>query len=632
MNLPKDTIGASQPIRLDWHGTFTILYPYIQEKLLEQIKSVWFIIAYLFFFQIVVLQLPVIYSVMIGIGIAVVAIGLMFFMEGLRLGLMPLGEAIGVILPNRSKIPMILLFAFLLGIGATFAEPAISVLKSAGAGIVPDQAPLLYSLLNDFSAQLVGSVGVGVGIAVALGVLRFFYNWPLKLFIIPLVLLLIGMTLWTESNEILRPIIGLAWDSGAVTTGPVTVPLVLALGIGVCRIVGDGDTSNAGFGIVTLASLFPIIAVLLLGNYHFFAKDYYGAENYQGQTLQISDVATTEQSAAPKTEFRKGFTEEEFQAYLNTGEIPVEYEVHYSGGETLLKDGRIEHLNAVIELVKTEAPVQPLIDSSWSPDTHIVDEFIASLWAAIQAILPLCLFLFITLRFFLRERLEDTQLVVIGIGFALLGMLLFGLGITLGLLPLGTQLGANIPSAFTPITPWGMEGVQGPLFGEGVGGKAIAILFGFFLGYGATLAEPALNALGETVEKITVGAFPKSLLMQSVALGVALGIATGVLKIAFNIPLIYLLLPPYIVLLFLTWISSEEFVNFGWDSAGVTTGPITVPLVLSMGLGIGANIPGVKDGFGILALASVGPIITVLTVGLIVARIEKSRDNVSTAG
>ncbi len=76
-------------------------------------------------------------------------------------------------------------------------------------------------------------------------------------------------------------------------------------------------------------------------------------------------------------------------------------------------------------------------------------------------------------------------------------------------------------------------------------------------------------------------------------------------------------------LLFLTFVSSEDFVNFGWDSAGVTTGPITVPLVLAMGLGIGVNVPGVIDGFGVLSLASVGPIITVLTVGLLVRKKPK---------
>jgi hypothetical protein len=91
------------------------------------------------------------------------------------------------------------------------------------------------------------------------------------------------------------------------------------------------------------------------------------------------------------------------------------------------------------------------------------------------------------------------------------------------------------------------------------------------------------------------------------------------------LPLVSLLIPPYLLLILLTWISSEEFVNFGWDSAGVTTGPITVPLVLAMGLGVGASVPGVIDGFGILALASVGPIITVLSVGLIVAKMNKEQ-------
>jgi hypothetical protein len=108
--------------------------------------------------------------------------------------------------------------------------------------------------------------------------------------------------------------------------------------------------------------------------------------------------------------------------------------------------------------------------------------------------------------------------------------------------------------------------------------------------------------------------------MQTVAIGVGLGLALGVLKIAYNLPLTYLLIPPYIILLPLTLLSSESFVNFAWDSAGVTTGPITVPLVLAMGLGIGANVPGIVEGFGILAMASVTPIIAVLAVGFLVSR------------
>jgi len=145
----------------------------------------------------------------------------------------------------------------------------------------------------------------------------------------------------------------------------------------------------------------------------------------------------------------------------------------------------------------------------------------------------------------------------------------------------------------------------------------------FIMGYGATLAEPALNALGLKVEEITVGTFKKSLLMQAVASGVGLGMLLGVVKIIWNVPLVYLLIPPYLLLLIITKISTEEFVNIAWDSAGVTTGPITVPLVLAIGLGIGNQV-NVVEGFGILSLASVCPILAVLTVGLYVNNKRKA--------
>ena len=161
--------------RLGMRDTFRVLWPYVKRNFMNQVQGIWFIVAYLIVFQLLILQLPIVYASMIALGIFVVAVGLMFFMEGLRLGLMPLGEVIGSVLPKHSKMPVILVFAFLLGAGATFAEPAIAVLKAAGSGVLPSQAPLLYSLLNDFSGQLVSSVGVGVGIAVMLGVLRFFY-------------------------------------------------------------------------------------------------------------------------------------------------------------------------------------------------------------------------------------------------------------------------------------------------------------------------------------------------------------------------------------------------------------------------------------------------------------------------
>ena len=153
-------------------------------------------------------------------------------------------------------------------------------------------------------------------------------------------------------------------------------------------------------------------------------------------------------------------------------------------------------------------------------------------------------------------------------------------------------------------------------------GLAIFLLFAWCLGFGATLAEPALNALGMTVENLTNGAFKKSLLMYSVSFGVAGGIALGIAKLIFTIPLHFILIPGYLILVLFTILSSEEFVNVAWDSAGVTTGPVTVPLVLAMGLGFGEAI-GIVEGFGILSCASLCPVMSVLVCGLYIQHREK---------
>ena len=140
-------------------------------------------------------------------------------------------------------------------------------------------------------------------------------------------------------------------------------------------------------------------------------------------------------------------------------------------------------------------------------------------------------------------------------------------------------------------------------------------MFVWFLGFGATLAEPALNALGATVQNLTQGVFKKSMLMYAVSFGVATGIAVGLTKIIFDLPLAWFLIPGYATAIVLTYFSSEEFVNIAWDSAGVTTGPITVPLVLAIGLSFG-NAVGALEGFGILSMASIGPILAVLSTGI----------------
>jgi len=699
-------------LQLSLKQKISILLSFSKDKVVEQIQCVWFIILYLIVFQVLVLGLPIVYSLMIAVGIMIVIIGLAFFMEGLRLGLMPLGETLGSTLPRKKIfgipcLPASLAFGFVLGAFATFAEPAIGVLRAAGSGVDPTAAPLLWTILNTGAGMLVNCVGVGVGIAVLLGVLRFYKGWSLKPFIYAGVVILSCITLYMQfSDDRLKHVLGLAWDCGAVTTGPVTVPLVLALGIGVCRIVSTGGSSNTGFGVVTLASLFPILAVMCYALYLFNGDNYYMAKlskaewhlnageygkNYPKDFQKFGDIVAAERMAASgavdeDSLFWSLSTNERLYVdnYLQKNKkLPEGYTI-----KTRITEGKIVpslldsdpddvRENVVVQGAKTyvvregfKAP-----DGVWDKDADIATAFTnnfdffpntfkpdedkngnglldpgedfygfnddgsinytekngqldgpdqdrGALEGAVWAIVPLCSILLLVLMGGLRQKPKYLDELFIGIACAVIGMCLFNLGIALGLTPLGEQLGGNVVSSFTSIQPWQSEGFVDPLFKSSTAGKCLAILFGFILGYGATLAEPALNALGATVEKITVGAFKKNLLMQAVATGVALGIATGVAKIAFNLELWYLLIPPYAFLLILTFFSSEDFVNFGWDSAGVTTGPITVPLVLAMGLGIGAKT-GAIDGFGVLSLASVGPIITVLTVGLLVRKKPK---------
>jgi hypothetical protein len=725
----------TKKLQLSFRQKLSILLSFSKDKVVEQIQCVWFIILYLVVFQLLVLGLPIVYSLMIAVGIGIVIVGLAFFMEGLRLGLMPLGETLGSTLPRKKIfgipcLPASLAFGFVLGAFATFAEPAIGVLRAAGSGVDPTLAPLLWTILNTGATNLVNSVGAGVGIAVLLGVLRFYKGWSLKPFIYVGVLVLSTFTLYFQfSDARLQHVLGLAWDCGAVTTGPVTVPLVLALGIGVCRIVSTGGSSNTGFGVVTLASLFPILAVLCYATFLFETKDYYFATyseaewhkiaiekakeegderygvNYESDLQRFGDIVAKRRIAAAggasEGDAARSLSKKdlaEVQAALkNSGKLPEGYSLQTQIAEAKITASPLDpDDNGSRETVQVAGTKTIIVrdgvdtpEEVWDPGTEIMvaltnnfdffpntfkpdedvngngkldpgediyridesgaivynkenevnpaavldgpDQDRGAIEGALWAIVPLCSILLLVLVVGLRQPPKHYDELFIGIFCAVIGMGLFNLGIALGLTPLGEQLGGNVVSSFAAIEPWASEGFVDPMFASSNMGKALAILFGFILGYGATLAEPALNALGATVEKITVGAFKKSLLMQTVATGVALGISTGVAKIAFNLDLWYLLVPPYLILMLITYLSSEDFVNFGWDSAGVTTGPITVPLVLAMGLGIGSKT-GAIDGFGVLALASIGPIITVLTVGLIVRKKPKTdEDETATA-
>lgn len=522
-----------QSLALESGDIYRLLNPYLTVRFMDQFKAVTPLALYLVLFQLFILRQSIEDALIITGGLTAVIFGLMLFMEGLKVGLMPFGESLGISLPAKASLGVVIIVVFLLGIGVTFAEPAIGALQTAGSLVDVNKAPYLYTLLNDWSGILVLAVGVGVGFAAALGTIRFIFGWSLKPLIYMTLAPVLLVSFYMAMDEELSKVIGLAFDCGAVTTGPVTVPLVLSLGIGIAHAAGKGGDSLPGFGIVTLASLFPIVAVMLL--------TMYVASQYTPEMI----IAATQQT----------------------------------------------------QIVSDALP--------WYESTPGVE-----IIGGIRAIVPLVIFLLLVMMVLLREKLPNPKIIFFGIFLCVLGMVVFNLGLSYGLSKLGGQSGGLVPAAFTQIAA--VE--DSPLYFVALG-IFIALAFAWLLGFGATLAEPALNALGMTVENLTNGSFKKTTLMYAVSFGVAFGISIGVAKIIFDIPIAYLLIPGYTLAIFLTTISNEEFVNIAWDSAGVTTGPVTVPLVLAMGLGFG-NALGAVEGFGILSMASIGPIVAVLSTGI----------------
>jgi hypothetical protein len=504
-----------------------LLTPYVSVRFAEQLRAVVPLALMLVGFQALALSSSLLDTESVVFGILAVIIGLMFFMEGVKLGLMPFAENVGFQMPGKTHPLVLLVFSLMLGAAATFAEPAIGALQAAGSGVSSERAPWLRQLLGPYALWLVLAVATGVGLAVSVGMLRLMFGWQLKTMVLLIVPPTLALTAWAAQQPDLAPIVGLAWDCGAITTGPVTVPLVLAVGVGVAASTGRSGNPLSGFGMVTLASLFPILAVF-------------------GVAIYLTS----------------------------------------QGAEGML-------------------PVLSNDPGGWHQETPFPE-----ILGALRAILPLLLLLVLVQTLLLRQKIRRRNIFIYGVAMAVAGMALFNLGLTAGLVSLGEQAGANVPWAFSPHWETGAPALYP--FALGI---ALTLVFAFAIGYGATVAEPALNAMGMTVENLTDGAFRKRMLIHAVAVGVGFGAAMGVSRILFDLPLWILLLVGYTVALGLTIVSREEIVNLAWDSAGVTTGPVTVPLLLALGIGLGQVVDAV-DGFGILAMCSVGPIISVLSTGV----------------
>ena len=213
-------------------------------------------------FQLLILRQPFPDFFPILTGLLLVIVGLAFFVVGLDIGLFPLGETLAEEFAKKGSLFWLLVFSFTLGAGTTVAEPALIAVTKEGAAAAAE-AGLIADDPSSISRYAMGvrlTVALSVGAAIVIGVLRILRGWPLPFLIVGGYALVMIMTLFAPAE-----IVGLAYDSGGVTTSTVTVPLVTALGVGLARTIRGRDPVTDGFGLIALASLTPMIFVMAYG-------------------------------------------------------------------------------------------------------------------------------------------------------------------------------------------------------------------------------------------------------------------------------------------------------------------------------------------------------------------------------
>jgi len=447
-------------------------------------------------------------SILFGLGI--VALGLALFIRGLEIGIFPIGEGLAIDFAEKNSLFWLLLFAFTIGFATTIAEPALIAIANK-ASIIS------HGLVDAFWLRI--TVAFSVGLAIALGTLRIVLGHPVAYYIITGYILVVIITFFAP-----KEIIGLAYDSGGVTTSTVTVPLVAALGIGLSSSIKGRNPAIDGFGLIAFASLTPMIFVQLYGIavYHF----------------------------NPDASVNIGYIEEAIK------ETVVSYQ-HFNPWDILWD---------ILAVIKDVAPILAVI--------------------------------FFFQYMIIRKPVAQLHKVLGGIVLVILGLYAFIVGLEMGLFPIGETIALQLTT---------------------MNNNLLVYLFAFLIGFSTTMAEPALLAIAIKAQEVTQGKLKQKTLRFIVALGVAIGIALGSYRLIAGDPIHYYIIVGYLFVILFTYFAPKEIVPIAYDSGGVTTSTVTVPLVAALGLGLAENIEGrdpLVDGFGLIAFASLFPMLTVMGYGI----------------
>ena len=456
------------------------------------------------------------------IGLGVVMIGVAMFLQGLELGVFPIGKNLSNELTRKGSLPLLMAFGFFLGFAAVIAEPALIA--------VAEQAELISEgRINGFTLRLL--VASSVGVVVSLGVLRTLVGHSLHWYMIIGYLVVVTVTFFAPEE-----IVGLAYDSGGVTTNIVTVPLIAALGIGLAVSLRGRSPLIHGFGLVGLAVMVPMISVQIYGIivYTFGAA----REVTEGVAAAIDPEVTDVITAA--------------------------------GGSLLL--GMLRDLGLMI-----------------------------------RDVLPIITVILVFQYFVIRKHIAHVHMVMVGFVMVIVGLYAFVVGLKMGLFPVGQSMAEQL----IELDRW--------LF---------VYLFAFAIGFATTMAEPALIAIGHKAEEAAQGKLKANVIRLLVAAGVAVGITIGVHRIISGDSIHFYVMGGYAVVILLTFLSPKYIVALAYDLGGVTTSEVTVPLITALGIGLATHIPGrnvMIDGFGLIAFASIFPIISVMVYAILVEFANRRR-------
>ncbi|MCR6106082.1 DUF1538 domain-containing protein [Salipaludibacillus agaradhaerens] len=223
-----------------------------------------------------------------------------------------------------------------------------------------------------------------------------------------------------------------------------------------------------------------------------------------------------------------------------------------------------------------------------------------------MAVIPLLIFFLVFQFFFLKLDKSKLKNIVIGLIFTFVGLVLFLQGVEVGFFPAGEAIGE--------------------LLGERDNTIILLPFLGFLFGLVATFAEPAIRILNYEVEKVTSGSISKNVMLITLSLGVGVSIALSMIRIVIGFPLWWLLIPGYALAILLLFISKDRFISIAFDAGGVATGPMTVTFIMAIAVGVASVTEGrdpLMDGFGMIALVALTPILSVLILGLIYKQKER---------